>query len=195
MLIPSQEDVSQLLLSWSSGNKAALDKLMPIVYQELRRLAHYYMRGERRSQMLQTTALVNEAYIRLVDYKRMRWQNRAHFIAVAGQAMRRILVEQARNKGYAKRSGKACKVSLDESAMLPRTRQRIEDVIAVDDALIKLELLDPRKGRIVELRFFGGLNIEETAEVLDLSPPTIKREWRAAKAWLYRAISDGIDEA
>lgn len=183
------EEVSQLLKEWSDGDEAALDKVMPIVYQELRRLAHHYMRRERPGHTLQTTALVNEAYMRLADYKKMRWQSRAHFFAVAAQVMRRILVEQARSKNFAKRGGGAQKISLDETAVISPGRST--EVIAVDDALTELESWDPRKGKIVELRFFGGLSIEETAEVLKVSPTTVQREWRSAKAWLYRAISEG----
>ena len=189
MTRPAPEEVSQLLRDWSNGNQAALDKVMPVVYQELRRLAHHYMRKERAGHTLQTTALVNEAYLRLADYKRMRWQSRAHFFAVAAQVMRRILVEQARSKNFAKRGGGAEKISLDETAIVSAGRSA--EVIAVDEALSDLESWDPRKGRIVELRFFGGLSIEETAEVLKVSPTTVQREWRSAKAWLYRAISEG----
>lgn len=183
------EEVSQLLKKWSNGDEAALDKVMPIVYQELRRLAHHYMRKERPGHTLQTTALVNEAYMRLAKYKKMRWQSRAHFFAVAAQVMRRILVDQARSKNFAKRGDGAEKISLDETAVVSAGRSA--EVIAVDDALTELESWDPRKGRIVELRFFGGLNIEETAEVLKVSPTTVQREWRSAKAWLYKAIREG----
>jgi RNA polymerase sigma factor (TIGR02999 family) len=182
----SPDDLTELLAECSNGNREAFDKLMPVVYEELRRLAHQYMRRERAGQTMQTTALVNEAYLRLIDYKRMRWQGRAHFFAVAAQAMRRILVEQARKHHAAKRGGDAQKVTFDETAVI--SRDRIEEVIAVDAALSKLEALDERKGRIVELRFFSGLNVEETAEVLGISAPTVKREWRAAKAWLHKAV-------
>ena len=189
MTKPAPEEVSQLLRDWSNGDQAALDKVVPVVYQELRRLAHHYMRRERPGQTLQTTALVNEAYLRLADYKKMRWQSRAHFFAVAAQVMRRILVEQARSKNFAKRGGGAEKISLDETAIVSAGRSA--EVFAVDDALTELESWDARKGRIVELRFFGGLSIEETAEVLKVSPTTVQREWRSAKAWLYKAISEG----
>ena len=182
----SADEVTQLLRECSNGNKEAFDQLMPVVYDELRRLAHHYMRHERPGQTMQTTALVNEAYLRLIDYKRMQWQGRAHFFAVAAQAMRRILVEQARKHQAAKRGGDAQRVTLDETAVV--SRERIDEVIAVDAALSKLETLDERKGRIVELRFFSGLNVEETAEVLGISAPTVKREWRAAKAWLHHAV-------
>lgn len=189
MTKPAPEEVSQLLKEWSNGDEAALDKVMPVVYQELRRLAHHYMRRERPGHTLQTTALVNEAYLRLAAYKKMRWQSRAHFFAVAAQVMRRILVEQARSKNFAKRGGGAEKISLDETVVVSAGRSA--EVIAVDDALTELESWDPRKGKIVELRFFGGLSIEETAEVLKVSPTTVQREWRSAKAWLYKAISKG----
>lgn len=189
MTRPAPEEVSQLLKEWSNGDQAALDRVVPIVYQELRRLAHHYMRRERPGHTLQTTALVNEAYMRLADYKKMRWQSRAHFFAVAAQVMRRILVEQARSKNFAKRGGGAEKISLDETAVVSAGRSA--EVIAVDDALTELESWDPRKARIVELRFFGGLSIEETAEVMKISPTTVQREWRSAKAWLYKAISEG----
>ena len=185
-----QSQVTQLLLDWSDGDKAALDKLMPLVYQELRRLARYYMRRERAGHTLQTTALVNEAYIRLVDYKRMRWQDRAHFLAVAAQAMRRILIEHARSRQTARRDGaEARQVSLDEAAVL--ADEQAAEMIALDDALTSLAALDPRKSRIVELRYFGGLEIEETAAVLGISPATVKREWSTARLWLHREISRG----
>lgn len=188
----SQIEVTQLLLDWGNGDKAALDKLVPVVYQELRRLAGYYMRRERPGHTLQTSALVNEAYMRLVDYKQMHWQSRAHFFAVAAQAMRRILVEHARKRHFAKRGGGAVQVSLDEAATV--SEKQAADLIALDDALTGLEAIDPRKSRIVELRYIGGLNIEETAEVLGISPATVQREWRSAKAWLYRAIANTRDD-
>jgi RNA polymerase sigma-70 factor (ECF subfamily) len=188
----SQKDITGLLLDWGSGDKAALEKLIPLVYKELRRMAHQYMRRERAGNTLQTSALINEAYIRLIDYKRMRWQDRAHFFAVAAQAMRRILVERARSRRRDKRGGAAQKVSLDEAADL--AVDRAADIIALDDALIELSVIAPRKGQIVELRYFGGLSIDEAAEVLGVSSPTVQREWRAAKAWLYRAISEGIPD-
>jgi RNA polymerase sigma factor (TIGR02999 family) len=194
MATVSQKDITGLLLDWGSGDKEAFDKLIPLVYKELRRMAHFYMQRERAGNTLQTSALINEAYIRLVDYKRMRWQDRAHFFAVAAQAMRRILVERARSRRRDKRGGAAQKVSLDDAADL--VVDRAADIIALDDALTDLSAIAPRKGQIVELRYFGGLNIDEAAEVLGVSSPTVQREWRAAKAWLYRAISEGIrDEA
>ena len=189
MTKPAPEELSQLLRDWSNGDHAALDKVMPVVYQELRRLARHYMRRERADHTLQTTALVNEAYLRLADYKKMRWQSRTHFFAVSAQVMRRILVEHARSRNFAKRGGGVQKVELDETAFVSAGRSA--EVIAVDEALSELESWDARKGRIVELRFFGGLSIEETAEVLKVSPTTVQREWRSAKAWLYKAISEG----
>ena len=194
MVTPSQKDITGLLLDWGRGDKAAFDRLIPLVYKELRRMAHQYMRRERAGNTLQTSALINEAYIRLVDYDRMRWQDRAHFFAVAAQAMRRILVERARSRSRDKRGGAAQKVSLNEAADL--AVEHASDIIALDHALTELSAIAPRKGQVVELRYFGGLNIDEAAEVLGISSPTVQREWRAAKAWLYRAISEGTrDEA
>jgi len=186
-----KNEVTQLLLRWSEGDKAALGKLMPLVYRELRRLAGHYMRRERPGHTLQASALVNEAYLRLVDYRRMQWQNRAHFFAVAAQAMRRVLVEHARSRQYAKRGGTAQRISLDDVAVL--TDQQAAELVALDDALTSLEALDARKVRIVELRYIGGLSIEEAAETLGVSTATVERDWRSAKAWLYRAISQEKD--
>jgi RNA polymerase sigma factor (TIGR02999 family) len=191
---PSAEKVSQLLVDWSNGDKAVLDQLMPVVYDELHRMAHHYMRGERAGHTLQTSALINEAYLRLIDYRKMRWENRAHFFAICAQLMRRILVEHARSRQFRKRGGGAYKVRLDEEAVVSPEPAR--DLIALHDALTNLATNDPRKSEIVELRYFGGFSIEETAEFLGLSPTTVKREWRSAKAWLYRAITKGAsDEA
>jgi RNA polymerase sigma factor (TIGR02999 family) len=187
MTTPSPDEVTQLLVAWGNGNQAALEQLMPLVYEELHRLARHYMRREHPGHTLQTTALVNEAYCRLVDQKRMRWQNRAHFFAISAQLMRRILVDHARSHQYAKRGGDAHTVSLDEGAVV--AQEQAADLIALDDALRSLAGIDERKSRIVELRFFGGLNVEETAEALKLSPRTVMREWSMAKAWLYRTIS------
>ena len=184
----SPEEVTQLLVAWGNGNKAALEKLMPLVYDELRRLAHHYMRREHPGHTLQTTALVNEAYFRLVDQKHVHWQNRAHFFAISAQLMRRILIDHARSHQFVKRGGGAHKVSLDEVAVV--AQEQAADLLALDDALRSLAAIDERKGRIVELRFFGGLSAEETAEALKISPRTVMREWSMAKAWLYRAISN-----
>ncbi len=194
MTTPSANEVTKLLLDWGNGDKAALDKLFPAVYQELRRLARNYMRRERAEHTLQTSALVNEAYLRLVDYKQVRWQNRAHFYAVAAQAMRRILVDYARAHRAAKRGAGGQKVSLDEAAII--SEERAEELLALDNALSRLEQLDERKCRIVEMRYISGLSVEEVAEVVGISARTVEREWRAAKAWLYREISKGSrDEA
>ena len=187
MTPPSPDEVTRLLVAWGNGNQAALEQLMPLVYEELHRLAHHYMRQEHPGHTLQTTALVNEVYFRLVDQKHVHWQNRAHFIAISAQLMRRILVDHARSHQYAKRGGDAHKVSLDEGAVV--AQEQAADLIALDDALSSLAAIDERKMRIVELRFFGGLNVEETAEALKLSPRTVMREWSMAKAWLYRTIS------
>lgn len=183
----SQKNVTGLLIAWSDGSKQALDMLMPIVFDELRRQAAGYLRRERAGHTLQTTALVNEAYLRLVDQKHVRWQNRAHFFGIAAQLMRRILVDHARAKHRAKRGGADLRVTLDETMVVGRDREI--DLVALDEALDRLAKLDPQQGRVVELRFFGGLNVEETAEVLRISPATVKRDWSVAKAWLYREIS------
>lgn len=188
MTQPSTHEVTELLIEWSNGDKAALDKLMPLIHEELRRLAHYYMSHERPGHTLQTTALVNEAYLRLVNREGVHWQNRAHFFAIAAQVMRTILVDHARSHAYAKRGGGAHKIELDEAMIV--SRERAAEVVALDEALKELANLDPQQSRIVELRFFGGLTIEETAEVLDLSPATIKREWSTAKAWLYHQVAN-----
>ena len=183
----STHEVTQLLLEWSNGDKAALDKLIPLIHEELRRLAHHYMSRERPGHTLQTTALVDEAYVRLVNRKDVHWQNRAHFFAISAQLMRTILVDHARSHAYAKRGGGARKISLDETMII--SQQRAAEVVALDDVLKELANFDPQQSRIVELRFFGGLTIEETAEVLSLSPATIKREWSTAKAWLYHELA------
>jgi RNA polymerase sigma-70 factor (ECF subfamily) len=183
--------VSRLLRAWGNGDRAALDRLTPIVYKELRRLARRYMRGERPGHSLQTTALVNEAYIRLVDYSAMRWQDRAHFFAVSAQLMRRILVDHARRHNL-KRGGGVQHVSLDEAAMVDGDPDA--DLVALDDAMNGLARIDARKVQVVEMRFFGGLSVEETAEVLKVSPVTVKRDWRAARAWLYRELTGGTDD-
>jgi RNA polymerase sigma factor (TIGR02999 family) len=179
------EDVSQLLQAWSQGEQAALHKLTPIVYKELHRLAAHYMKRERAGHSLQTTALVNEAYTRLVDYKRMQWQDRAHFFAVSAQLMRRILVEHARRKNL-KRGGGLPHISLQEAGGVAAGRST--ELVALDDALNALARLDPRKVQVVEMRFFGGLSVEETAEVLKVSAITVMRDWSTAKAWLYREL-------
>jgi RNA polymerase sigma factor (TIGR02999 family) len=183
---PAGGEISTLLRAWSDGDQSALDRLTPIVYGELRRLARRYMRSERPGHSLQTTALVNEAYMRLVDFKRMQWQNRAHFFAVSSQLMRRILVDHARRHNL-KRGGGVQHVSLDEAAAVGG--DRATDLVALDDAMNALARLDARKVQVVEMRFFGGLSVEETAEVLKVSPVTVMRDWSTAKAWLYRELA------
>jgi RNA polymerase sigma factor (TIGR02999 family) len=179
--------VTQLLEHWSGGDEGALENLIPLVQPELHRLAHYYMSRESIGHTLQTTALLNEAYLRLVDDPTRTWQNRTHFIAVAAQLMRRIMVDHARERRALKRGGGALRVSLDDVALVTETRS--EELLALDEAMEKLAVQDPRKSQIVELRYFGGLSVEETAAFLKLSPRTVKREWRMAKVWLYRALS------
>lgn len=185
---PPCGDVSNLLRAWTDGDQGALEKLTPIVYDELHRLARYYMAGERSGHSLQTTALVNEAYIRLTDYKRMRWENRAHFFAVSAQLMRRILVDHARRNNL-KRGAGVQHVSLDDTAVVG---ERDQDLVALDGALEALARFDSRKSQVVELRFFGGLSVEETAEVLKISVVTVMRDWSAARAWLYREMKGEI---
>jgi RNA polymerase sigma-70 factor, ECF subfamily len=186
------DDVTQMLIDWSKGDKAALDKLIPVIYQELRGLARHYMSRERPGHTLQTTALVNEAYLRLIGQKHVMWQNRAHFFGVAAQMMRRVLVDHARTINSDKRGGGATKVSLEDCALF--SEERAEEVLTLHEALTSLEALDPRKSRIVELRYFGGLTVEEMAEILGTSPVTVMRDWRAAKAWLYRTINRQVTE-
>ena len=185
------EDISLLLRAWTGGDQLALRDLTPIVYAELRRLAHRYMRGERSNHSLQTSALVNEAYIRLVDYKRMRWQNRAHFFAVSAQLMRRILVEHARRHNL-KRGRGVQHVSFDEAVVVGADPG--VDLVALDDALKTLARVDARKVQVVEMRFFGGLSVEETATVLKVSPVTVRRDWSSAKIWLYRELTGETDD-
>jgi len=185
------KDISTLLRAWSDGDQSALQGLTPIVYGELRRLAHRHMDCERPGHILQTTALVNEAYMRLVDYKRMRWQNRAHFFAVSAQVMRRILVDHARSHNV-KRGAGVPHVSLEEVAVV--SGDRTADLVALDDAMNALARLDPRKVQIIEMRFFGGLSLEETAEVLKVSPATVRRDWSIAKFWLYRELGGGTGD-
>jgi RNA polymerase sigma-70 factor (ECF subfamily) len=187
---PMGDDISMLLRAWSEGDQEALKKLTPIVYNELHRLARRYMKQERPGHSLQTTALVNEAYTRLVDYRRMQWQDRAHFFAVSAQVMRRILVDYARRHNW-KRGAGMQHVSLDQAAVIGADESTSSplDFAALDDALNTLARIDPRKVQVVEMRFFGGLSVEETAEVLKISTVTVKRDWRAAKTWLYRELT------
>jgi len=183
----SPQQVTQLLVAWGGGNQAAGDELMPLVYEELHRLAHQCMNRERPGHTLQTSALLNEAYLRLADQKNLHWQDRAHFFGIAARLMRQILVDYARQRGSAKRGGDARRVPLDEAMIV--SEERAADVVALDDALKSLAEIDPRKSQIVELRFFGGLSIEEAAEVLKVSPGTIMLEWTLAKAWLRREMT------
>ena len=183
--LPSSE-ITGLLVDWSNGDQTALERLLPLVEQELHRLAHNYMRREKQDHTLQTTALVNEAYLKLVDQKKTHWQNRAHFFAIAAKIMRRILLNYARDQHRKKRGGKAIQVSLSEAAVV--FLEQTEELIALDEALQRLAVLDERKSRVVELRYFGGLDVNETAEVLKVSPITVLRDWRFARAWLSREI-------
>ena len=180
--------VSRLLKEWSDGDETALEELMPLVYDELHRLAHAHMRREGRGHILQTSALINEAYLRLVDQPQISWKNRAHFFGIAARLMRRILVDEARKRDSNKRGGTTIQVPIDEVKHL--AQKQAANVIALDGALKNLETIDPRQCEIVELRFFGGLTVEEAAEVLHVSPATIKREWSTAKAWLYRELAE-----
>jgi RNA polymerase sigma factor (TIGR02999 family) len=180
---------SALLRAWSGGDQSALEKLTPLVYDELHRLAHAYMRRERAGHTLQTTALVNEAYMRLVDASLVQWQDRAHFFGITAKLMRRILVDHARSRGYQKRGGGLRKVSLDEALLV--SSEPAEDLVGLDDALKALEEFDPRKARVVELRYFGGLSVEETAEVLKISGITVMRDWTMARLWLLKELKQG----
>jgi RNA polymerase sigma factor (TIGR02999 family) len=182
----SSNEITDLLVAWGNGDRQALERLAPLVHAELYRLARRYMSKESRGHTLQATALVNEAYLRLIDWQNVRWQNRAHFFGVSAQLMRRILVDYARSRNYQKRGGGAVVVSLDEAAVI--SRDQAGDFVALDDALNSLAIIDERKSKIVELRFFGGLSVEETAEVLKISPRTVAREWSLAQAWLYREL-------
>ena len=184
---PSPHGVTELLVAWSNGDQAARDELMSVVYQELHRLAHHYMQRESPGHTLQTSALVNEAFLKLVDQRAVKWQNRAHFFGIAAQAMRRILVDHARAHSAGKRGGGERRVSLDDAPAIAGTVD--VDVLALDEALTRLAAIDPQQSRVVELRFFGGLTMEETAEVMQISPATVGREWRMAKAWLFAELS------
>ena len=189
-MTPGSHEVTQLLLAWSAGDRGALDRLVPLVYAELHRLAKSYMRKERAGQTLQTTALIHEAYLRLIDANQVQWQNRAHFFGVAARVMRQILVAMARERGYQKRGGGAHRVSLDEAMVV--NDERDEDLVALDEALSALADVDARKAQVVELRFFGGLTEKETAEALNVSIDTVTRDWRLARSWLHRKLSGGI---
>src|SRR5215203_1502024 len=186
-MTPAPRDITRLLVAWNNGDEAALEQLTPLVYEELHRLARRYMGRERSGHTLQTSALVNEAYLRLIDWENVQWQNRAHFFAVSAQLMRRILVDFARANGYAKRGGGAPHLDLDEVAVV--SPDRGTDIVALDEALTSLAALSPRQSQVVELRFFGGLSLEETAEVLKVSIGTVRRDWSLARAWLHRAVT------
>jgi RNA polymerase sigma factor (TIGR02999 family) len=191
-MAPATHEVTKLLKDWSAGDKSALDQLMPLVHDELHRLARQYMRRERPGHLLQTSALVNEAYLRLVDASQVDWQNRAHFFGIAARLMRRILVEDARQRHRDKRGGSMIQVPLDEAVSLPQ--KQAANLVALDDALLTLALIDPRQSEIIELRFFGGMSIEETAEVLKVSPGTVARDWTFARAWLRKEMGGGGPE-
>lgn len=183
----SDPNITKLLVAWSKGDRSAFDRLEPAVHDQLRRLAAHYMAGERAGHVLQTTALVNEAYLRLVDWKGVEWQSRAHFFGLAAQAMRHILVDDARARLRNKRGGGELHLSLSDAGEIPLGQST--DLVALDDALKTLEALNPRHSRVVELRFFGGLNLKEIAHVLDVSVATVRRDWSIAQAWLYRELS------
>ena len=187
-MLSDSDNVTRLLLDWGDGNQQALEELLPLIYNELRHLAHNFLYRERPGHTLQTTALVHEAYLKLIDQRDARWQNRAHFFALAAQAMRRILIDSARRHAALKRGGAGEKVSLDQAANI--SLEQSDDLLALDEALNALAEIDPQQSRVIELRYFGGLTIEETAEVMDLSTATIKREWAMARAWLHQALTD-----
>src|SRR5712664_4939266 len=185
----SSENITGLLVDWNAGDQSALEKLLPLVERELHRLAHSYMRREDPDHTLQTTALINETYLRLVDQRKVNWQNRAHFFGIAAQIMRRILLNYARDQNRLKRGGRAIHVSLSEAFIMPAEKDR--ELIALNDALDRLEAIDERKSKVVELRYFGGLSVEEVAEVLKISTITVMRDWAFAKAWLSREMQNG----
>jgi RNA polymerase sigma factor (TIGR02999 family) len=191
MAAPSSSDVTGLLRAWGKGDEDALQKLMPLVYDQLHAAARHYMAGERAGHTLQTTALIHETYLRLVDVRRVAWQDRAHFLAVCAQLMRRILIDFARSHGYQKRGGAAHHVNFDEAVVV--TAQPDFNLVALDDALNRLAKMDERKGKVVELRFFGGLDVKETAEVMKVSPDTVMRDWKMAKVWLLRELRGGTN--
>ena len=190
----SEHDLTGLLIEWRQGDMAALDRLTPLVYDEIRRIAHRYVQREREGHTLQTTALVNEAYLRLAGRQQIDWQNRAHFFAVTAQVMRHILIDYARRRHYVKHGGEAQRIPFNEAlateTVVRMSEPRAAELLALDEALDELARLDPRKGRVVELRYFGGLSLDETAEILAVSPMTVRRDWRAAKAWLYKRVNE-----
>jgi len=182
----SPEEVTRLLLDWGNGNKAALEQLTPLVYEELRRLAHHHMNRERRDHTLQTSALINEAYLKLTQQQNVQWQNRAQFFSIASRLMRRVLIDYARSRRFQKRGGGATQVSLEEVAYV--SQGRAQELLALDEALKSLAAFDERKSQVVEMRFFGGMSVEETAAALNVSAHTVSRDWSTARAWLYRRI-------
>ena len=186
MAAPAPQKLTELLIAWSNGSREALDDLFPLVYDELRQIARRYMRRERQGHTLQTSALVNDAYLRLIDQRQVRWQNRAHFFAIAAQMMRRILVDHARAHRYEKRGGGAVKVPLEEAALV--MGEKSAEIVALDEALKSLAEVDERRARVVELRYFGGLSNDEIGEVLDISANTVMRDWKMARAWLYEQM-------
>lgn len=192
-MTPSPDEVTHLLLEWSDGNEAALEQLTPLVYEELHRLAHRHMRRERPGHTLQTTALLNEAFVHIIDQRSVHWRCRAQFLAIASRLMRRILVDHARAHNREKRGGGALQMPLDEAAFV--SQERATDLIALDDALSDLEVIDQRKSQVVELRFFGGMKVEEIAEALHVSEVTVMRDWRTARAWLRREIGTSVTNA
>ena len=185
---PASQEITQLLLAWRGGDKQALDALVPLVYEELRRLARHFMRGQREGHTLQTTALVNEAYLRLIDSSRVNWQNRAHFFAISAQLMRRVLIDFARAKASQKRGGELIKVTLDEQVEAADAQEA--ELLALDEALEDLARFSPRQSRIVEMRYFGGLSEEEIAETLAISTRTVRRDWNVARAWLFKRMKN-----
>lgn len=191
MKVLDANDLTGLLIEWRQGDQAALDRLTPLVYDEIRRIAHRYVQREREGHTLQTTALINEAYLRLAGAKDIDWQNRAHFFAVTAQVMRHILIDHARRRRYVKHGGEVQHIPFDlaMTEAVQMSQPRAAELVALDEALDELAKLDPRKSRVVELRYFGGLSLEETAEVLGISEMTVRRDWRAAKAWLYKAVN------
>ena len=193
MAAPSPQEVTQLLLAWNEGEQTALDKLIPLVYAELRRVAHRYMGRERLGHSLQTTALVNEAYLRLIDARNVRWQNRAHFFAVAARAMRQIVVDYARSQQSQKRGGGLLRIELDEAAIVSPAESK--EIVDLHEALERLAILDSRKAQVVELKYFGGLNYDEMAEVLKISRVTVRRDWEFARLWLYTELKEPANHA
>lgn len=187
MMMASTSSVTELLNDWQGGDRTALEKLTPLIYDELKRIAHRYMQRERDGHTLQTTALVNEAYLRLAGQQNTGWQNRAHFFAVSAQVMRHLLIDHARRRRYLKHGGELQQVLMEEAALM--SEERADELVALDEALADLKQIDPRKHNVVELRYFGGLSLEETADVLGVSLMTVRRDWRAAKAWLFRRMT------